>query len=77
MNTSDWLRSGEESSLAGGIAHVCPVSEEERMAAAKADLEMSTLSGAVFITSDSGNLQLKCKAIHIEKLIRLKQDTVT
>lgn len=58
MNTSDWLLSGEESSLAGGIAHVCPVSEEERMAAAKADLETSTSSGPVFITCD-GNLQAK------------------
>lgn len=77
MNTSDWLLSGEGSSLAGGIAHVCPVSEEDRMAAAKADLEMSTLSGPVFISCHSGNLQVKCKAIHFEKHICLKQDTVT
>lgn len=39
MKDSDPL-SEKDLSLAGGMAHVCPVSEEDRMAAAKADLQM-------------------------------------
>lgn len=41
---SDRLLSEKDMSLVGGIAHVCPVSEEDRMAAAKADLERKTQS---------------------------------
>lgn len=43
VKMSDWLLSEKDLSLAGGIAHICPVSEEDRMAAAKADLQMKTL----------------------------------
>lgn len=52
MNTSDWLLSEKDLSLAGGMAHICPVREEDRMAAARADLQMNRLSGHVFITWD-------------------------
>lgn len=38
MKVSDWPLSEKDRGLAGGMAHVCPVSEEDRMAAAKADL---------------------------------------
>lgn len=39
MKVSDWPLSEKDRGLAGGMAHVCPVSEEDRMAAAKADLQ--------------------------------------
>lgn len=35
---SDWPLSEKDLGRAGGMAHVCPVSEEDKMAAAKADL---------------------------------------
>lgn len=35
---SDWSLSEKDLGRAGGMAHVCPVSEEDKMAAAKADL---------------------------------------
>lgn len=35
---SDWPLSEKERGRAGGMAHVCPVSEDDKMAAAKADL---------------------------------------
>lgn len=50
VKMSDWLLSEKDLSLAGGIAHICPVSEEDRMTAAKADLQMKTLPEPVFIT---------------------------
>lgn len=40
MKDSDWPLSEKDLGLAGGMAHVCPVSEDDRMAAAKADLQM-------------------------------------
>lgn len=36
---SDRSLSEKDLGLAGGRAHVCPVSEEDKMAAAKADLQ--------------------------------------
>lgn len=38
LKVSDRPLSEKDLSLAGGMAHVCPVSEDDRMAAAKADL---------------------------------------
>ncbi len=35
---SDWPLSEKDLGRAGGMAHVCPVSEDDKMAAAKADL---------------------------------------
>lgn len=43
VKMSDWLLSEKDLSLAGGIAHICPVSEEDRMAAAKADLQIKNI----------------------------------
>lgn len=40
MKDSDWPLSEKDLGRMGGIAHVCPVSDEDQMAAAKADLEM-------------------------------------
>lgn len=37
---SDWPLSEKDLGRAGGMAHVCPVSEEDKMAAAKADLRV-------------------------------------
>lgn len=61
VKMSDWLLSEKDLSLVGGIAHICPVSEEDRMAAAKADLQMKTLPEPVFITCNciGGNSDLK------------------
>lgn len=38
VKDSDWPLSDTDISRAGGMAHVCPVSEDDKMAAAKADL---------------------------------------
>lgn len=38
MKDSDLSLSEKDLGLAGGMAHVCPVSEEDKMAAARADL---------------------------------------
>lgn len=38
LKVLDWPLSEKDLGLAGGMAHVCPVSEDDRMAAAKADL---------------------------------------
>lgn len=38
LKVSDWPLSEKDLGLTGGMAHVCPVSEDDRMAAAKADL---------------------------------------
>lgn len=38
VKDSDWPLSDKDISRAGGMAHVCPVSEDDKMAAAKADL---------------------------------------
>lgn len=40
MKVSDCSVSEKDLGRAGGMAHVCPVSDEDRMAAAKADLQM-------------------------------------
>lgn len=38
LKVSDWPLSEKDLGLAGGMAQVCPVSEDDRMAAANADL---------------------------------------
>lgn len=40
MKDSDWSLSERDLGRRGGMAHVCPVSEEDQMAAANADLWM-------------------------------------
>lgn len=50
MKFSDRLLSEKDLTLVGGIAHVWPVSEEDRMAAAKADLLRKTQPEHEFIT---------------------------
>lgn len=42
LNDSDGWLSENDLGLAGGMAHVCPVREEDKMAAAKADLWIET-----------------------------------
>lgn len=61
VKMSDWLLSEKDLTLVGGIAHICPVSEEDRMAAAKADLQMKTLSQHVLITMSNSDLQSQGK----------------